>query len=207
MNPTALTHASKRLSWLLRHGAGETGLPMDAAGWVPVEAVLRQLHLTEASLAVVVRDNNKGRLELRDGLVRACQGHSTEGMPVTRDALEASWMEDLRAELCWHGTSLAALEAIDREGLRAQARTHVHLAEETDSKVGKRAKVDVLLGIDPVRLRAQGLRLFRSSNGVLLVRAVPRDCIVGARAVSRAARAQEHALTARFGGGAPSEAV
>ncbi|MBI5515762.1 MAG: RNA 2'-phosphotransferase [Deltaproteobacteria bacterium] len=199
MNPIALTHASKRLSWLLRHGAGETGLPMDPAGWVPVEAVLRALNIPESSLDQVVRENNKGRLELREGRVRACQGHSTEAMPVTREALEASWTEEPRTDLCWHGTSLAHLDAIDREGLTSQARTHVHLAEETDSKVGKRAGVDVLLAIDPERLRARGLKLYRSPNGVLLVRAVPRDCIVAARAVSRNARAREAEVTTRFG--------
>ena len=77
-------------------------------------------------------------------------------------------------------------------------RTHVHLAGATDSKVGKRAGVDVMLRIDTGRLRAAGLTLYRSSNGVLLVRAVPPGCIGGLVAESRKARDQEHALRALF---------
>ena len=68
----------------------------------------------------------------------------------------------------------------------------------TDSKVGKRAGVDVMLRIDTGRLRAAGLTLYRSSNGVLLVRAVPPGCIGGLVAESRKARDQEHALRALF---------
>ena len=40
--------------------------------------------------------------------------------------------------------------------------------------VGKRAQVDLMLEVSPARLRAQGLRVFRSQNGVVLVRRAPR---------------------------------
>ena len=69
--------------------------------------------------------------------------------------------------------------------LHAAARTHVHLADAVDATVGKRAAVDVLLVIDPVRLRAAGLRVFRAPNGVLLARAVPREAVVDVRACNR----------------------
>ena len=38
MDPKTLTRLSMKLSWLLRHGAAEAGVPMDAAGWVPEAA-------------------------------------------------------------------------------------------------------------------------------------------------------------------------
>jgi putative RNA 2'-phosphotransferase len=44
--------------------------------------------------------------------------------------------------------------------------------------VGKRAQVDVLLEVSVARLRDHGLTVWRSPNGVLLVRRVPPDCIV-----------------------------
>ena len=44
--------------------------------------------------------------------------------------------------------------------------------------MGKRASVDVLLVISPMRLRALGLRIFRAPNGVLLARAIPASVIV-----------------------------
>lgn len=170
---------SKRLSWLLRHGANEVGLAMDAAGWALVADVLRHARVDRAALERAVRENDKGRLELDGDRVRACQGHSIAGTPVTADALEASWERIVdRAEPLFHGTSRAALEPIRREGLRPMDRTHVHLAGGRTDKVGKRARVDVLVPVCPIRLAAAGVGLFRSPNGVFLARSVPADCLL-----------------------------
>src|SRR4051794_5142943 len=138
------TETSKKLSWLLRHGAPSEGIAMDAAGWVAVADVLRALALTRDELASVVELNTKSRLDLRGERIRASQGHSTEGMPVTHDALEASWERFIGEGPLWHGTAVDALPGIAREGIVPQARTHVHLTDALDSKVGKRASVDVM---------------------------------------------------------------
>lgn len=198
MNPKDITRASHSLSALLRHRAGAVGLPMNAAGWARVDDVLRLARLTPALLDAAVRENNKSRLEVRDGLIRACQGHSLAAMPVTLEALEASWEEDLRTEPIWHGTSPAAAASIAREGLLPGERTHVHLADATDSKVGKRAGVALLLGVDPEALRGHGLRVFRSPNGVLLARRVPAACVTALVATGARATHQEAELRALF---------
>lgn len=194
MNPKHITRASHTLSSLLRHRAGEVGLAMDAAGWAPVDEVLRHARLSRELLDAAVRENNKSRLELRDGLIRACQGHSLAGMPVTLEALEASWVEHRDDATIWHGTNVDAVPSIAREGLLPGERTHVHLADATDSKVGKRANVAVLLGVDPVALRSAGYRVFRSPNGVLLARRVPAACVTAVEAT-----ADGPALRALFG--------
>lgn len=191
--------ASQRLSWALRHGARELGLAMDAAGWVSVGELRRALSLGEEQLARVIAGNNKARFEQRGETLRAAQGHSLAGTPVTLEALEASWITYDGAGPVWHGTSLEVLEPIDREGLLPGERTHVHLAAAVDSAVGKRAGVDVLLAVDPARLRAEGLGLFVSGNGVVLARRVPRGALVGVRALTRRARAQSATWEARFG--------
>lgn len=190
---------SKRLSWLLRHGANEAGVSMDPAGWVAVADVLRAMGLSRADLEVVVRENDKRRLELDGDRVRACQGHSTAGTPVTAEALEASWTERASDEPLWHGTASAALAGIARDGILPVTRTHVHLAEELTSKVGKRANVDVMLKVDALRLRACGVSVFAAPNGVLLARQVPREAIVDLRAMTRRARGEEAALRALMG--------
>jgi putative RNA 2'-phosphotransferase len=186
----------KRLSWLLRHGALATGLPMDEAGWVPVAAVLEAVGTDRASLEAAVAADGKGRLEVcaAGDRVRACQGHSLPGTPVRVEALEASWTRVDRVEPLWHGTGLDALDPILREGLRPMDRTHVHLAGTRGDRVGKRDQVHVLLGVDPTRLAAAGLPVFRSANGVFLVREVPADCIVEVVPCTRRARR-------RLGGG------
>lgn len=193
------TGASKKLSWLLRHGAGEAGLEMDAAGWAEIEDVRRVLHMGRDALEAAVRDNTKARLEVRGKRIRACQGHSLQGMPVTCDALEATWAVYEGGAHVFHGTRIAALQGIAREGILPGERTHVHLAEAVDSTVGKRAAVDVMLAVAPAKLRDRGIGLHQSPNGVLLARRVPPSCIVGLVPMVDRARRQELHLRSLFG--------
>ncbi|MDI1483829.1 RNA 2'-phosphotransferase [Polyangium sp. y55x31] len=190
---------SKTLSWLLRHGAREAGVSMDAAGWVPVPEVLRYLRISRAALEEVVATNNKSRLTLEGDRVRACQGHSTENMPVTVEALEASWQPYTDGGSLWHGTTVEATAPIAREGLYPQKRTHVHLAPSLESKVGKRSATPVMLEISTERLRDAGLGVWEAQNGVVLVRHVPVSCIVDLACTTRAAKQAEASLRARFG--------
>jgi putative RNA 2'-phosphotransferase len=171
---------SRRLSWLLRHGAGESGLAMDEAGWASVDDVLAVAGIARHQLLRAVERNDTQRLQLDGERIRACQGHSRDGMPVTQAGLERSWDVVDPTRPLWHGTSLDVLDAIARHGLRPGRRTHVHLAASADSPVGKRARVDVLLAVDPARLRAAGITVYRASNGVHLARTVPAGCITDA---------------------------
>ena len=210
MNDTdrALAHKSKTLSWLLRHGANEAGVAMDVAGFASIDDVLAYTKLTRAELDVVVNENNKSRFEVKDvggrACVRAVQGHSLDGTPVTLDGLEQSWEVVDDDAPVFHGTSVEAARSIlvddgsDDGGIHSAARSHVHLAASADAVVGKRAGVDVLLVIDPAKLRAppghEGQRIFRAPNGVLLTRAVPRACVVDVIGQNRAGRAAVDAL-------------
>lgn len=183
-----MTGKSKQLSWLLRHGATEAGLEMDAAGWCAVDDVLRRTGLSRRELAVLVEVNTKRRLQLEGDRVRCSQGHSLAGVPVTLEALEASWTLEPRTEPLFHGTRPEVVETLLREGILPMGRTHVHLADATDSTVGKRANVGALVVVDAARMGACGRGLWVSPNGVWLARDVPADCIADVRAVSRRAR-------------------
>lgn len=194
MNPKRIKKLSHRMSWMLRHGAGELKLSMDPAGWVLITDLLHHLHATEMELDEVVRHNNKSRYQVDGEYIRAAQGHSLEGMPVTQKALEASWEIYQGPETVWHGTNVNALVGISSEGIVPGRRTHVHLAAEIDSRVGKRANVGVMLQVSATRLRSRSYEIFVSPNGVLLTRFVPPSCIVGMRAMTRTARNQEDVL-------------
>lgn len=184
MNDKTVIAASKKLSWLLRHGAHEAGLAMDADGWADIAQVLRIVRVSRPLFDQAVQQNDKKRFELDGDRVRACQGHSA-GV-VSLASMEESWTELARSEgLVWHGTALEAIEGIARSGIIPVSRTHVHLAESTDAKVGKRANVAVLLGVSIERMRAAGERLWSSPNGVVLARHVPVSAIVTVRAASR----------------------
>ncbi|MFO0588062.1 MAG: RNA 2'-phosphotransferase [Polyangiaceae bacterium] len=192
-----LVKDSKRVSWLLRHGATEQRVPIDPAGWMAVADVLRVLHISEARLDEVVGQNDKKRFEKVGGRIRACQGHSSGA--VSLDALEASWTEHVGDAPVFHGTGIDAALAIAEEGIKPQARSHVHLAPSERSKVGKRWSCDVLLEIDPTRLRARGHKLWQSGNGVVLTRFVPAECVVGVRPLVARAHSEVPRLRAAFG--------
>lgn len=191
---------SRKLSWLLRHGALESGLAMDAAGWASIADVLAQTGMRQQTLDQVVRDNNKSRLEVQGERIRASQGHSKEGVPVTLEALEASWSLYAEAGPIWHGTRLDALSSIAREGILPGRRTHVHLSAALDSRTGKRSGVAVMLQVDPTALAAAGYSVYQSSNGVLLTRVVPPGCVTGLKTMTRRAHAQRETLQAYFKG-------
>ena len=84
---------SKRLSWLLRHGAETVGLQLLPGGFLPVRDVLATPNLrrySEQDFIRVVDQNDKQRFSLREDdevglLIRANQGHSLKVMslPVT----------------------------------------------------------------------------------------------------------------------------
>jgi putative RNA 2'-phosphotransferase len=82
---------SRAISRLLRHTAGERGLTMSADGWATIDDVLQELAMDRAALDKAVEENDKQRLQVEGDRIRACQGHSLVGMPVTREALENSW--------------------------------------------------------------------------------------------------------------------
>jgi putative RNA 2'-phosphotransferase len=195
-----LVSTSKRVSWLLRHGAPERRIAMDPAGWVAVADVLRELRISEGQLDAVVAQNDKARFERQGDRIRATQGHSALGSAgVSLDALEASWAVHEGAAPVFHGTDVDAALSIAKEGISPQKRSHVHLAPSMASKVGKRWNVDLLLAVDPARLRGHGLRLFQSPNGVLLARRVPADCVIAVHPITRRAQERLAQVRAAFG--------
>ena len=182
---------------------------MDSAGWSSVADVLAFTGLSRDQLEDVVAGNNKQRYQLEEARIRACQGHSLAGTPVTLEGLEASWTLWAGTTPLWHGTHPDACSDIVQQGILAMNRSHVHLASAPDSPVGKRAAVTVLLGVDPERLRASGQRIFVAPNGVMLVRQVPPAALVALLPRSRRAQRQLASLLAlpwpsmAPGGGAP----
>jgi len=184
---------SRYLSWLLRHGATDQGLAIDEAGWASVVDVLKLAEISRADLTSVVESDRKHRFELEEDRIRACQGHSLDS-GVTRQALEASWSLYRGDASIWHGTALGALKSISREGLLPGKRTHVHCASDPHSNVGRRTGIDVLLELSALRLRVASLGIYVASNGVVLVRHIPWQAVVGFVTVTRAARDHEDGL-------------
>lgn len=199
MDPKKSKRLSHTMSAILRHRAGDIGIAMDRAGWVTIADLCAHMRVSRAAIDEVVRSNNKTRFQVSGARIRASQGHSLEGMPVTQEALEESWERYASESSIWHGTRTDAVHSIAETGISRSKRTHVHLAASTGSRVGKRAQVSVLLEVSPSRLRAAGYDIFRSPNGVILTRHVPPACVIGVRTISRRSRNQHADLRAAFG--------
>ena len=146
---TRETQLSKKLSWLLRHGAEKEGLELNAAGYASVSAVLanqkiRSQKMTFAELQAIVKDNDKQRfaLSLREGcedetsadpkdwMIRANQGHSVK--VESEGLLEAIGEDDEVVKgngVVVHGTTHAAwTRIVETGGLKVMGRNHVHFA-------------------------------------------------------------------------------
>jgi putative RNA 2'-phosphotransferase len=168
-----LTRLSKRLSRALRHDPAAAGLTLDAAGWIPVDALLAAMRIDRADLDAVVAGNDKRRFAVETGpdgveRIRASQGHS---VPVDLGLTPAT-----PPDLLYHGTGTTALASIRGTGLHCAARHHVHLSpdRETAHRVGARRRGPVaILTVDAAAMARDGHLFYRSANGVWLTDEVP----------------------------------
>ncbi|MEE8602645.1 RNA 2'-phosphotransferase [Euzebya tangerina] len=163
---------SKTVAYLLRHNPAAAGLELDPSGWIDVEELLERMNaaghrITADQLDAIINRSDKRRYEIRDGLIRAAQGHSVPGdldlAPTTPPAQ------------LFHGTVERFLASILDQGLLSGSRTHVHLSSDTDTArvVGARRGTPVILTVDAQRMQLDGHEFYLAANGVWLVQHVP----------------------------------
>jgi putative RNA 2'-phosphotransferase len=166
---------SRTLSFWLRHDPGAGGLTLDAQGWTAVDEVLAALNrgplapVGAAELDHVVTTNDKQRFMLRDGRIRASQGHSLD--------VELDLRSVEPPPVLYHGTTVERWQRIQESGgLAKMQRHHVHLSADIASArrvAGRhRGETPIVLSIDAAAARAAGHPFFISDNGVSLTDAV-----------------------------------
>ncbi|WP_255640245.1 RNA 2'-phosphotransferase [Glycomyces sp. TRM65418] len=172
MNERRLVRVSKFLSRHLRHDPDRIGIELDEHGWVEVDALLKAAEdhgfpITRQELEEVVDENDKQRFALRDGRIRANQGHTVD-VDLDLDPVDPP-------PLLYHGTTERFLDSIREEGIKAMDRHDVHLSpdHETAVDVGSRRGEPVVLVIDAGRMADRGHLFYRSENGVWLTEHVP----------------------------------
>ncbi len=165
---------SKFLSLVLRHKPETIGIELDASGWVDVEVLLEACKehgrtISIEQLHAVVDNNDKQRFVIRDGRIRANQGHS---LSVTL-GLESVEPPDL----LFHGTVEKFVESIRENGLKRMDRQHVHLSadEETATSVGRRRGKPIIYKVKALEMYEAGYSFFLSENGVWLTESVPPE--------------------------------
>ncbi|XP_040266387.1 tRNA 2'-phosphotransferase 1 isoform X1 [Bufo bufo] len=167
---------SKLLSYALRHGASELGLPMGSDGFVPVSSLLRLQQFRSFSqndIERVVRCNDKQRFTMRtsepEGTLEICanQGHSIQ--------VDVNFTP-LGAELppqAIHGTYLRHWPSILRSGLSRMNRAHIHFSTQLPGEgegviSGMRRDCELAIFIDLPKATADQIPFFWSVNRVLL---------------------------------------
>jgi putative RNA 2'-phosphotransferase len=170
------TEISKFLSYILRHNPAEVGIVLDHDGWTPFgpvcAAIVQKFGVSSADVLRVINENPKRRFTLDASRIRAAQGHS---VPV-----ELGHAPQTPPEVLYHGTTMAAWQRIELEGLQKMDRTHVHLSEDitTASIVAKRRKgPHVILNINTKAMIAAGHMFYLSDNAVWLCEAVAKEFI------------------------------
>ena len=114
---TDAVRLSKRLSWLLRHGAGEAG-PMDEAGWSEVEDVVAIVGKTSAQRDLAVRNNDKGRLAVDGSRVTSGPGPLAGQRARGRGSPGSKLAAVHPSASLWRGTIVPAIEGIAKDGIR-----------------------------------------------------------------------------------------
>ena len=163
-----LKKASKFLSLVLRHKPETVGLTLDSGGWVDVDELLAAFaqhghELSRGTLLEVVELNDKCRFAIRDGLIRASQGHSID--------VDLGLTSRTPPDRLFHGTATRFLLSIRSEGLRSKSRQFVHLSpdEATATSVGGRHGKPVVLTVNARAMNNDGCAFYLSENGVWLV--------------------------------------
>lgn len=168
---------SKFLCFVLRHHPEHVDLVLEKGGWASVDDLIhgctfkKNIPLDRARLDEIVRNDSKGRYSFsEDGTrIRCNQGHSFD--------VDMEFTPVEPPTLLYHGTAERFLDAIFDGGIKKMSRQHVHLSDSmmTARQVGTRHGKPVILLVEAKRMHDEGVKFYKSANGVWLVDFVPAD--------------------------------
>ncbi|KAM3183131.1 hypothetical protein ACTXT7_010947 [Hymenolepis weldensis] len=168
---------SKRLAYILRHGALKARIKISNDGYVYINDLLKdrcfaQRGITLEKIKEIVWNDPKGRYDInRDPLnnrmrIRALQGHS-----LNVDELELTPVGIGEFETIVHGTYFQWWTSIRSQGLSRMRRRHIHFVmDPEDKKVvsGMRQTAEILIYVDINAAIRHGIKFYRSKNNVVL---------------------------------------
>ena len=181
---TGDTQISKKLSWILRHGAVSLGLSIDKDGSILLTDILKLdelKHITVDKIKSIVTENDKQRFSLseeKDGQlrIRANQGHSREVGAVIDDniLLKEITKDEIKTHysICFHGTKKHVIKQIKQTGLKPMLRKHIHLTNSFEAISGVRADMDTMVHINMILAMEDGMKFYLSDNGVILTEGI-----------------------------------
>jgi len=168
----------KFLALILRHKPEVVNISLDSNGWANVNELVEKINLHYNKDVVdlpmiqeIVANDDKNRYELRNGRIRARQGHSL--------SVDLSLEAKRPPNRLYHGTVRKFIDSIFDKGLIKGSRQYVHLSKDVETAiiVGGRRGEPIILSIDAGRMYGDGFEFFISTNGVWLTDHVPSEYI------------------------------
>jgi putative RNA 2'-phosphotransferase len=168
---------SKTMAYALRHKPAEFELTLNAQGWVSLSALVKAMNkamkfpVNQELVMEVVNADTKQRYTVKNGMIRAAQGHS---FPI-----ELGIAQSVPPEFLFHGTTTKTLPLIFAEGLKSMSRAHVHLSSNITvaTSVGARHGTPVVLKVNALLAHKAGVQFFQAENGVWLSTPVPAEFV------------------------------
>lgn len=159
---------SKRLSYLLRHGAQKEGLAITAEGFVLITDLIKKSpDLSVEIINEIAERDEKNRFFIKDGLIRANQGHSMQVQVEMKLITDPSEIPTII-----HGTFKSNWESIKSSGLKRMTRQHIHFAVgmvgENGVISGMRKSCNLFIWVDARKCMDDGIQFYRSANNVIL---------------------------------------
>lgn len=171
-----LVRKSKFLSLILRHKPEVIGIKLNETGWASIPDLLLKCEehnnpISMEELLKIVKTDDKNRYSIREGYIRANQGHSIK--------IKVDFKEEQPPDILYHGTAKRFLPSIKKKGLVSQGRNHVHLSRDYDTAitVGTRHGCPSVLTIETGRMYSDGYTFYLSDNFVWLTPKVPKEYI------------------------------
>ncbi|XP_058809732.1 tRNA 2'-phosphotransferase 1 [Phymastichus coffea] len=158
---------SKKLCFLLRHGAVKKGLAIRPDGFVEVSKVLKAIaDCSLIDLQRIVATDDKQRFTLHVGKelwIKANQGHSIAQV----NSLSIRYLINVSFDII-HGTYFSQWEKIRSEGISRMTRNHIHFAKGLNFICGLRQDCEVFIYIDFPKASRDGIKFYESENNVIL---------------------------------------
>jgi putative RNA 2'-phosphotransferase len=171
--------ASKTISYILRHGPGDIGLKLDSNGWCDIDELIEKLNkwsntsimFSQELVEIVVLESDKQRFSIKNGKIRANQGHTTN--------VDLEFLIKEPPHVLYHGSAVQNVDSILKEGLKPMDRHYVHLSfsAETATSVGSRYGKPVIFSINAKKMHDDGFVFKVSDNDVWLIKEVPAQYI------------------------------
>lgn len=163
-----LVKESKRLSYLLRHGAKKENIKISSDGFVEIKDILAiNPGLSRTIIKRIVDNDQKNRFFIKNDKIRANQGHS---MDLDVEMEHITNHKDIPVVI--HGTYMSNWLNIKANGLSKMKRNHIHFAVgllgENGVISGMRSSCNLFITIDIEKCMKDGIKFYRSANNVIL---------------------------------------